>query len=448
MDELSAILVLSLQIEDVDALLQGSKGKNPVGRRPDADIALLAYRDELLNSKMIIDDRRMGRSITDAVQTDGTMIAIARVEEQNAIRDHEVACRLGGIEPPKQLTSNQSSEPDIEVEVFRRLSILNSSINDQDLDYKNEAEGSSSELVHGTGEKRWSEIQKQCVACREDRPKYDTLEAPCTHCYCRSCISNLFEGAMRDESLFPPRCCREAITLDSVKAVLDESLVSRFASKAVELGTPNRTYCPRPTCLTFIPPEAISEEVATCATCGDKACTICKKSAHDGDCPEDESLQSLLTIAAANGWQRCYNCGRMVELTLGCNHITYVFCTASSYATRLTPCSSCICKSEFCYECGQKWKECGCAQWIVGNLLARAEQIVRRDDPADAVDVQQRVQHVAIGLREGHECAHLSWSTIRGQHRCEECRHELPKFINRCRVCHLQACNRCRLNRL
>jgi hypothetical protein len=448
MDDLSASLVLSLQIEDVDVLLQGCKGKSPEGRRSDADIALSAYRDELLNSKMRIDDRRMGRSIADAVRTDGTMIATARVEEQNTTRDHEVACRLGGIEPPKQLTLDQSSEPYVEVEVLRQLIILNSSANEEDLNYKKEAEGSSSNLVQGTGEDGWSNNQKQCVACQEDKHKHDTLEAPCTHTYCHGCISELFEGAVRDESLFPPRCCREVITLNSVKAVLSDPLISQFTAKAVEWGTLKRTYCALGTCSTFIPPESISGEIATCPTCGETTCLICNKSSHDGDCPDDEPLQSLLTTAAANKWQRCYSCGRMVEITYGCNHITYVFSTVFPYATRLSRCSSCLCKSEFCYECGQKWKECGCEQWIEGNLLARAEQIVRRDDPADLTDVQQRIRRVAIGLRERHECAHVSWRIMRGRYRCEECRHELPNFINRCRECDLQVCKRCRLNRL
>lgn len=324
MDELSSILALSLQIEDVAALLQGRKGKNPVGRPSDADIALSAYRDELLNSNIIFEDRRMGRSIAEAVRTDGSMmIATARVEEQNATRDHEVACRLGGIGPLKQLTLDQSS--DVEVEVLRQLSILNSSIDGEDLNYTKEAEASSFKLVHGTGEEGWSENKKQCVACQEDKPKYDTLEAPCTHTYCRGCVSELFEGAVTDESLFPPRCCHQVITLDSVKAFLGDPLISRFTFKAVEMETPNRTYCARAMCSKFIPPESIFGEIATCPTCGEKTCTICKKRSHDGDCPEDEPLQSLLATAAANEWQRCYSCGRMVELTVGCNHITYVF---------------------------------------------------------------------------------------------------------------------------
>lgn len=331
MDELTALLVLSLQLEDVNALLQGSKGKNPVGKPSDADIALSAYRAELLNNKTTIEDRRMGRSISDAVRDDGSIIATVREEERSATQDREMACRLGGVEIPKQLTLEPFLEPDVDVEVLRQLSTLNCSDKCEHDNDEEGAEGSSSKLVHGVGEETWHGPQKQCVACQDNKAKYDTLEAPCTHTYCRGCVSELFEAAITDESLYPPRCCRQDITMDSVKAFLSDALISRFTQKALELETTNRTYCVSPACSTFIPPAWISGEVGTCPMCQEATCTVCKKQSHAGDCPNDEALQGLLTTAAANGWQRCYSCRRMVELDVGCNHMTYVFCITHSY---------------------------------------------------------------------------------------------------------------------
>ena len=328
MDELSIILVLSLQLEDVDELLIGSKGKNPVGRPSDTDIALATYRDELLRNKMMIEDRRMGRSISDAVLRDGSIITAARVEEQNAVRDREMACRLGGVKVPKQITWNDFSEKEVGEKVLDRLSTLNC----LDLIEPHDEEGlraSSSRPVLESGKERRSIIQKQCVACQEDKPKFDTIEVPCTHTYCRGCISELFEAAITDESLFPPRCCRQEITLVSVTTFLSIALLRRFRAKAVELGTPNRTYCVWPTCSSFIPMDRISGDTATCPSCQQQTCTICKAASHEGDCPNDMALQGLLTTAAANGWQRCYACKRMVELDLGCNHMTYVSCKHS-----------------------------------------------------------------------------------------------------------------------
>ncbi|CAK3745156.1 Hypothetical predicted protein [Lecanosticta acicola] len=51
-------------------------------------------------------------------------------------------------------------------------------------------------------------------------------------------------------------------------------------------------------------------------------------------------------------------------------------------------------------------------------------------------------------LRETHNCTHDKWRFVRGRHTCEECRHVLREYIFECRQCQLQACNRCRRNRL
>jgi hypothetical protein len=55
---------------------------------------------------------------------------------------------------------------------------------------------------------------------------------------------------------------------------------------------------------------------------------VCKAN-HTGDCPEDVGLQQVLDAAQEYGWQRCYNCRRVVELDIGCNHITSVLLPSS-----------------------------------------------------------------------------------------------------------------------
>ena len=51
-------------------------------------------------------------------------------------------------------------------------------------------------------------------------------------------------------------------------------------------------------------------------------------------------------------------------------------------------------------------------------------------------------------LRDNHECPHDKWRWVKGPHRCEECHYRLPSYISEYRQCMLQACNRCRRNRL
>ena len=96
------------------------------------------------------------------------------------------------------------------------------------------------------------------------------------------------------------------------------------ANKKVEFDTPNRTYCSNPLCSAFKRPESIINEQDTCPGCNTITCTLCKATAHEGAFPIDTALHQLLHTANENSWQRCYSCRRLVELDVGCNHITFV----------------------------------------------------------------------------------------------------------------------------
>lgn len=141
--------------------------------------------------------------------------------------------------------------------------------------------------------------------------------------------------------------------------------------------------------------------------------------------------------------------------------------------------NSCKCGAQFCYICGLRWKSCRCNHWDEDRLLARAEQIVRREvDRAEprlpgiappiipavpepvaaaeqAVTVETvapvhdyAVRHMAENLRVNHNCETHNWRYISASSRCEECHHWMPQFIFDCSQCHLRVCRRCRRNRL
>lgn len=44
---------------------------------------------------------------------------------------------------------------------------------------------------------------KQCTSCGDPSPASGTLDAPCTHSYCKDCVVHLFTASTSDESLFP-----------------------------------------------------------------------------------------------------------------------------------------------------------------------------------------------------------------------------------------------------
>ncbi|KAK0642450.1 hypothetical protein DIS24_g9064 [Lasiodiplodia hormozganensis] len=171
-------------------------------------------------------------------------------------------------------------------------------------------------------------IRLHCVACLSDFPHFDVATLPgCRHHYCRNCLDELFRLSLTDETLFPPRCCRQPIPFDDVRDLLTGDTARDFERKRPELETTDRTYCHVPTCSTWIPPAEITDgdKVGTCPGCAARTCAACKGEAHDWgeqECLGDEATQTLLRAAGENGWQRCYNCRRFVELNTGCYHIT------------------------------------------------------------------------------------------------------------------------------
>lgn len=449
MDDLTAILVAKLQLEDIDELTDRSKNKQ--GCLTDADHALIAYKEELQELETFISDRRLGRSISEAVQSDGEYITAARVEEQNALRDRHLACALGGVRDSQKDAADKLAYVDVDEELLRRLSLLNDSQNPFSLSEESHIAGepstSESVLSHTTA----SEIpRRQCVACQERKHTFDVLEAPCHHIYCRDCVSDLFQTSTTDESLFPPRCCRQNIPLTLASDFLTSQFMDRFEEKEIEFTTLDRTYCAQSTCSAFIPSHRIDGDRASCPMCHQDTCTICKGLSHDEDCPNDRALQNLLATAAEAGWRRCYACRRFVELEQGCNHMTYDQVAIESLSKVLAnQRPSCLCRAEFCYVCGERWKTCDCLLWNEERLHARGAQIVQRDNQPGNAEVQQRrVEHAVQNLRERHECEHQRWIYVCGPHICEECHHTLPQYIFECRQCRLQACNRCRRNRL
>ncbi|KAK8186656.1 hypothetical protein BC567DRAFT_154388, partial [Phyllosticta citribraziliensis] len=216
---------------------------------------------------------------------------------------------------------------------------------------------------------------QQCAACLEDKKYFECASTPCGHYYCADCIEHLFLDAVKDETLYPPRCCRTEIPLDSVRKFLSLRTERDFIRKAPEWETKNRTYCARPTCSAWIRPYLIRNDIADCPSCRSRTCTICKAGAHgDRDCPQDKETQQLLEMAQDNQWQRCNQCRRLISLESGCYHMT------------------CLCRAEWCYLCRAAWKTCNCR-------VADEEHIWQ---PNNAVDVFLAFARALTNLQQQH----------------------------------------------
>ncbi|KAJ9155251.1 RBR-type E3 ubiquitin transferase [Pleurostoma richardsiae] len=206
---------------------------------------------------------------------------------------------------------------------------------------------------------------RACICCREEFSKaHELQQLPCGHTYCTECLRTMINHAIKDESHMPPRCCAQPIPATLVKAVLSREEQHAFLKAVLQFSTPwkARIFCPNAACAEFIPPRTkINLKhpfVVVCRNCRTRVCVMCKRNAHPvgQECPEDLDLDAVLKMGEKSGWRRCYKCRALVELTLGCTHMT------------------CRCKAEFCYICGAVWSPIvGCPNFCNGE-----EELERR----------------------------------------------------------------------
>ncbi|KAF4344091.1 IBR domain protein [Fusarium beomiforme] len=157
---------------------------------------------------------------------------------------------------------------------------------------------------------------------------------------------------------------------------------------------------------------SIEAGVANCTRCNKKTCLNCMSDAHSGVCADDPESERVLRLAEQHGWRRCEQCRRVVELAHGCSHIT------------------CLCKYQFCYACGKRWKTCQCPQWNENHLVERAKGAVAAAVPGR--------------LDEVRACGHQGYfERVYGQAECENCGQEMRNFILECQICGIDVCHRC-----
>ncbi|KAL1988533.1 hypothetical protein VTN96DRAFT_8928 [Rasamsonia emersonii] len=227
----------------------------------------------------------------------------------------------------------------------------------------------------------------ECCSCFENTPTKQMVSLSCQHKYCTTCFLQLVETAMRVESLFPPKCCLTVIPLKAVLAPLTLEMKERYKAKAQEyaVSVSNRWYCPDAFCGVWIPPSKIKRHLAVqkCPRCHISICSVCRGRAHNrGDCPQESGLYETLEEAERQGWQRCYRCHAMVELTSGCRHIT------------------CKCKAEFCYVCGARWATCACTE---DDMATRRAELAQRRTVREREAEQEAEIAAAIAAVEAME---------------------------------------------
>ena len=319
LDDATAKLIIQLHDSDVQEYLRSSKGKGRHDQISDIGLAMEIYEQDLKETSILLTDRSMSQSITRAVITDAAVLKDCYAEEDVAVKDRALAHRLVGLDPPSARPNRgETSDCGIDAGIVSRLGALYVPCPiDEGL-----APAESSAWA-ASSPKRSAVTLRECASCNSSSPLAESFQAPCGHQYCLECLHTLFEMSTKDETLFPPRCCRQRIPVLSAKLYLRATSMEEFEKKALEFKSSDRLYCSQPRCSMFIASVNTLGDRAECTACGSTICTVCKGIAHHGDCPEDTGLRQTLKTAQEQGWQRCNKCRRLVELDIGCNHITY-----------------------------------------------------------------------------------------------------------------------------
>lgn len=336
-DSQTLAVAIQIYLDDVNDFKTHRKGKNRQDDISDEDVAVEAWQAELQAFSQLATDRVLCESIARAVGQDADLIEVSVQEDIQAAEDRNTALRMSGqgaaTGPPR---SSTPALPDLDEELEVKLRELNLPLSAKYDSQTTTAEPSSADATRKPGECRPQccdsgptrpSPQVACIACSDAFAQEKTWHVPCGHDYCHGCIKTLVTASIADESLFPPRCCNQALPLLDPSSAgfefLPAKLRLQLISKKDEFETVDRTYCHIATCSTFLSTKAdIRSDIGDCPACHALTCAICKGAAHDGGCPKDTASQEVLRIARENGWQQCHGCKRLVELDTGCNHMS------------------------------------------------------------------------------------------------------------------------------
>ncbi|KAI1797701.1 hypothetical protein LXA43DRAFT_981615 [Ganoderma leucocontextum] len=432
-------LIASFGLQDVDELRGRRKGKAIDGAPSDEEVALHLFSEEARALQALVSDTIFAHSLDQALQTDVTLLEEHERIEEVARGDREVARAIAeGRTAPAQpgswsLSGMSITSTPATVTSPTSSTAITATVN-RNSSTASLAPSSSSKQLPSSSHVRI----ETCVICR-DAIHGPVIRAPCGDAYDVGCLVDLFRAATTDESLFPPACCHQPFNVVTVRQFLNRDLATLFDKKAIEFGTKDRVYCYRLTCSAFLGAATAFASHLPCPECRYNTCGHCKAAGHSlsTSCTVAEDA-AVVELAEQSGWKRCPGCGHLVELTIGCYHMT------------------CRCRHQFCYICTAQWKTCACTQWDEDRLLTEAQDRVRRRQqvqaivapnvPAPPVDIARAVRAEAERLRENHQCTHR-WRYIAGAGTCDGCGHYLRIFLYNCRDCHAWTCARCRRNR-
>lgn len=140
----------------------------------------------------------------------------------------------------------------------------------------------------------------------------------CGHTQCLECMRTVLQHAVKDASLFPPKCCGIEIVINTaVQQLLNmpaeiDSMIRRYEESSAK----DKMYCPTRNCGSFINLSNATGPSVECPSCKSVSCVKCKKEVHDGSCSEDADHE-LDALGISQGWKKCPGCNVYIEFMEG-----------------------------------------------------------------------------------------------------------------------------------
>jgi hypothetical protein len=326
-DEIAA---LTLQLDELNYYEETKKAKYSSAKVPDLEIAYATYLVEIEAHLAFLKDIKLAHSFASAIDTDAEAIAEIAQSEVHAQEDRRIAVQMSSDDPeleaPPPYTEVARTDY-IEDEIAQRLAALFSSSDDL---YEGSREEPGPSVQYAERQAKALETlaseRLQCAACTDEFRWKDITQLECKHQYCSPCMKRIIMRGVLDHdlALIPPRCCGTNIPFTIIFTTLDDREMNDFQEAEMEKNTREKTYCSNSSCGRFINPARITAGKATCRRCGFDTCSMCKNPSHEDDCPADPELQATLQLGNQQRWQRCFSCRALVEIEMGCNHMTYV----------------------------------------------------------------------------------------------------------------------------
>lgn len=207
-------------------------------------------------------------------------------------------------------------------------------------------------------------VTKSCTICFEDQQPNQFVKLDCGHEYCKECLANIFDGALKDKSTRAFKCptpnCNHLLENDAQKISNDQKKHEQLSDIQLQEWLTKQEAiknCPTPNCGFSFINERADQFTMQCPDCKKEYCgkclhihnprVSCQQAEQDRNLAQDKNAQERENAKWLKSHTRaCPKCKASIEKNEGCNHMT---------------CKKCY--HEFCWLCltnwyGHNWQIC------------------------------------------------------------------------------------------